>query len=186
MASAQDYSLGKIYRITGNGVSYIGSTIQPLNERLTQHKYDYRKYLKGKYHYTTSYECVSDENCVIELIENYPCNNKTELERREGEIIQATECVNKNVAGRTDQEYKREYFQANREKIAEYQREYREANREANREKRAEYHREYREANRERIAEQNREYREANREKRAEYQREYRAKQKAQSTPPTD
>ena len=182
MASAQDYSLGKIYRITGNGKCYIGSTIQSLDDRLTQHKYDYRKYLNGKYHYTTSYECVSDENCVIELIENYPCDNRTELERREGEIIQATECVNKNVAGRTDQEYRREYYQANREKIAERHREYEEANRE----RIAEQKREYYQMNCEKKKEYQREYFQANREKIAEYQREYRAKRKAQSTPPTD
>ena len=81
-------------------------------------------------------------------------------------------------------EYKRAYYEANREKIAENKRAYYEANREkiveyqrayyeANREKIAENKRAYREANREKIAEYRRAYYEANREKIAEYQRAY-------------
>ena len=86
-------------------------------------------------------------------------------------------------------EYKRAYYEANREKIAENQRAYREANREkiaeyqrayyeANREKIAENKRAYREANREKIAENKRAYREANREKWNAYQREYKKRRR--------
>jgi hypothetical protein len=48
------------------------------------------------------------ENCKIELIENYPCNSKEELLKREGWYIKVTECVNKMVAGRTKQEWKQD------------------------------------------------------------------------------
>ena len=41
------------------------------------------------------------ENCKIELVENYACNSKEELNAREGFYIQNNECVNKLVAGRT-------------------------------------------------------------------------------------
>ena len=71
-------------------------------------------------------------------------------------------------------EYKRAYYEANREKIAENQRAYREANRE----KIAEYQRAYYEANREKIAENKRAYREANREKWNAYQREYKKRRR--------
>ena len=67
-------------------------------------------------------------------------------------------------------EYKRAYYEANREKVAARQRAYREANRE----KVAEYQRAYYEANREKVAEYNRAYYEANREKVAAQQRAYR------------
>lgn len=64
---------------------------------------------------------------------------------------------------------RREYQEANRDRIAEYLREYRDANRD----KISELRREYEEANREKIAERRRGYREANREKIAARQREY-------------
>jgi hypothetical protein len=46
----------------------------------------------------------------IELLENYPCCNKSQLERREGECIKTYNkdgytIVNKKVAGRTRHEY---------------------------------------------------------------------------------
>ena len=65
---------------------------------------------------------------------------------------------------------KRQYHQANREKIAERDRQYRLDNRE----KIAGKKRQYREANREKIAEQELRYQQANREKLAEYARQYR------------
>ena len=34
-------------------------------------------------------------NEEIELVENYPCNSKEELEKKEGEYIKNNECVNK-------------------------------------------------------------------------------------------
>ena len=43
-------------------------------------------------------------NCKIELIEEYPCNDKMELHKREGQHIQSIDCVNKQIAGRTKQE----------------------------------------------------------------------------------
>ena len=86
------------------------------------------------------------------------------------------------TAERIKREYRRAYYEANREKVLEYQRAYREANREkvlegqrayreANREKVLEYQRAYREANREKVLEGQRAYREANREKVLEGQR---------------
>ena len=53
------------------------------------------------------------DNCKIELIENYCCECKEELLRREGHYIRENECVNKLIAGRTKKEYKSE----NKEKL---------------------------------------------------------------------
>ena len=39
------------------------------------------------------------DNCKIELIENFPCNNREELHAREGYHIQQTECINKATPG---------------------------------------------------------------------------------------
>ena len=66
-------------------------------------------------------------------------------------------------------EYKRQYYEANKDKVAEYQRQYYEANKD----KVAEYQRQYYEANKDKVAEYKRQYREANKDKVAEYQRQY-------------
>jgi hypothetical protein len=53
----------------------------------------------------------------IDLAEEYACQNKMQLERREGEIMRATEnTVNRYIAGRTKAEYRRD----NVVKIKEY------------------------------------------------------------------
>ena len=64
----------------------------------------------------SSYECITDPNCYIELLELCPCSCVAELRKCEGKWIQQIECVNKNVAGRTKKELqtelKNEYHRA--------------------------------------------------------------------------
>jgi antirestriction protein len=108
-----DYQKGKIYKLwspQGNEI-YIGSTINPLSKRLGQHKADSRcrsKYLFENY-----------DNVKIELIQEYPCNNKMELNRQKGEHIRNNDCLNKLIAGRTKKEYIKEYYENNKENINE-------------------------------------------------------------------
>lgn len=116
MDNLNKYHRGKIYAIRSyqTDAVYIGSSIGRLSERLSKHKNYLKMYLKGKYHYITSFEITKFEDCYIELIEEYKCNNKMELTRREGQVIRATpNCMNKYIAGRT----KSEYRQDNRETI---------------------------------------------------------------------
>ena len=108
-----NYQNGKIYKLWSplGDLVYIGSTTQKLCYRLGGHKKDY----KCGYLQATSkllFDEYGIENVKIELIENYPCNNKTELLRKEGEHIRANNCVNKCIAGRT----KGEEYQDNKEK----------------------------------------------------------------------
>mgnify|MGYP000844560719 CR=1 FL=1 len=56
----------------------------------------------------------------MELVEEYPCNNRQQLLIKEGEYIKNNECVNKCVAGRTKIEYSRQYHKDNAEKESEY------------------------------------------------------------------
>ena len=125
-----DYSKGKIYSIRSHLTDdvYIGSTIETLAKRLFNHKRYYKQWLITKTNYTTSYKIIEKdpENCYIELVENYPCNSKIELCRREGEIIRTTNCVNKNIAGRT----KLEYYKENKEQMIEKQKQWYENNKE--------------------------------------------------------
>jgi hypothetical protein len=96
----------------------------------------------------------------IELIENYPCDSKKELVRREGEIIMSRNCVNLRVAGLTRQESCERYRQLRKDNIKQSNKIYREANRDkikANRESNRDKINAYREANKERINHEQRE-----------------------------
>ena len=116
------YENSKIYKIVDVGYNkcYIGSTCESLSKRMERHRTHYNHYVKGKMKKkTTAMDIFNEfgiENCKIELIENYPCNNKEELLRREGSHIKVMECVNRQVAGRTQ----REWLLDNPEKAKEY------------------------------------------------------------------
>ena len=136
------YQNGKIYKVVclDTGRIYIGSTYLTLEHRLKIHETDYKTYLNGNINFKYSYDIIKDGNYTIELIEDYPCNNRTELERQEGlhqrkaiaddNVV----CINKNIAGRTRQEYNAD----NREIMLNKQKIYRENNREVLLEKKKE------------------------------------------------
>ena len=153
-----DYSKGKIYKIIdiNNTKCYIGSTTQSLNERMSNHKRKYKSYKNGNHHKVSIFDLFDEfglENCKIELIEEYNCGNKTELERKEGEYIRNIECINKRIEGRTKEEYRDD----NKEKIKEQRKEYYENNKEKDKQ--------YRKNNKEKIKEQQKQYYENNKDK---------------------
>jgi len=124
-----NYQQAKIYQIVPTceheeGDVYIGSTCKALlSQRIANHRTEYRagrrqtrsKILFDKY---------GLDNCIIELIETYPCNSKDELLKREGEYIRQTPCVNRCVAGRTKMEQCKIYAEKNKEYIKEYNKKY--------------------------------------------------------------
>ncbi len=92
-----DYSQGKIYKIVCNktGLIYIGSTCSTLEKRLKRHESDCKRYLDKKTNHLISSIFVTFNNDYkIELIENYPCQNRKELEDREYFHIDDNECIN--------------------------------------------------------------------------------------------
>jgi hypothetical protein len=106
MESQNKYQNGKIYKIVDHGYNkcYIGSTYNTLSKRMSKHRESYQRFLDGKCYKTSSYNLFDEfglDNCKIELIESYPCNNREELNAREGYLIIQTLCVNKVVVGRT-------------------------------------------------------------------------------------
>jgi hypothetical protein len=84
-----DYSKGKIYEIVCNITKekYIGSTISGLSKRKAQHK-EKRK--------TTATQIIDRNDYYINLVENYPCDNKEQLLKREREWIEKGGCINKH------------------------------------------------------------------------------------------
>lgn len=140
-----NYQNGKIYCLRSYQTDdvYIGSTCSPLSKRLCGHKSDYKNYINDKGHYRSSYKIIEYDDYYIELIELFPCISKMELHKREGEIIRQTDnCVNKQIAGRSD----KEYCEDNKDKIKKYK--------EKNKEQIDKKKREWREINKEKIAEQ--------------------------------
>ena len=108
------YRNGKVYKITDNACTrcYIGSTCESLSQRMTRHRKGYRNYLKGGKYFITFFNIFDEfgiDNCLVELIENCPCDTVEELRKREGHYKQSTGCVNKQTPGRTYAEYREHY-----------------------------------------------------------------------------
>lgn len=123
------YKNGKIYTIRSNQTDkfYLGSTCLELYKRLYSHRANYKAYQKdNNKNYITSFKILQYEDHYIELLEEFPCNNKMELEKREGELIRQhlDNLVNKNINRRTFKEYKED----NKNKIKEQNKKYRQDN----------------------------------------------------------
>ena len=119
------YENSKTYKIVDKTYTeqYIGSTTVGLSTRMARHRAKYWGYKRGeKYHGSCFllFDKYGLENCKIELIENYPCESKEELRKREGYWIKNEKCVNKLVPGRTQ----KEWLDLNREKRKQYEKEY--------------------------------------------------------------
>jgi hypothetical protein len=123
------YKNGKIYTIrykNDDSLIYVGSTIGPLYKRFTQHKIDSKV---QKYENIPLYKKFKETNIIdwyIELYEDYPCDRKEQLNKREGQVIREISTLNKKIEGRTDKEYRED----NKEKIKEKQKEYEQKNKE--------------------------------------------------------
>jgi hypothetical protein len=121
-----DYQNGKIYSIRTPKTEkfYIGSTTQILCKRFADHKSKFKKNnckLTSKYLFELGFD-----DCYIELIENYPCNNKEELTKREGELMRQykEQLVNNRLESITIEEIKekkqicdKRYYDLNKDKI---------------------------------------------------------------------
>jgi hypothetical protein len=159
-----NYQNGKIYTIRSFQTDdvYYGSTTQPLSKRLNSHNSKYKKWKNNQYHYITSFEVLKFDDCYIELYELYPCNSRTELERREGQVIRENNnSVNKHIAGRT----KKEWIEANIDHMKQYKKQYRLDNTD----KLKQREQKYREANCEKIKSNQKQYREVNMDKLKQY-----------------
>lgn len=158
------YRNGKVYRMNVGDEFYIGSSCAPLPKRKGQHKDKMKKFpLRRLYQKVLE---VGWENVSIVLVEEYPCENKMELERRERYWIDELQpSLNTYVPTRT----KKEHYEANKDTILQKTKEYREANKDFYKQ----YNKNYHEAHKETLAHKNKEYREANKEKLAKYFKEH-------------
>jgi hypothetical protein len=110
-----DYSKGKIYQILNhvNDDIYIGMTCQLLSQRMRDHRC---RTVSNKHEHIPLYKTMRDlglNNFYIELIENFPCENKEQLKAREGYWIREKGTLNKVISGRG----RREYYIDNKNRI---------------------------------------------------------------------
>ncbi len=158
------YQRGKIYTVRcydDDSLIYVGSTIDKLSARMAKHRYDKTCSL---YQYVNNNFNGDWNNLYIELYEEYPCNNKQLLEKREGEITRLIGNINKRIEGRTKKEWteenkehckkkKKEYRNDNKEKLKEYEKNRPRVNNETEIIKHKQYKKDYYETNKEIIAE---------------------------------
>lgn len=125
------YLNGKIYKLVSNvtGDVYYGSTCNSLKKRLSKHKINYKVFLKGKTNYTSSFKIIETGDYKIELVENYACLCRKQLESIERVYIENYNCINKYIPNRTRKEYGITYYQDNKEKKDKQMKKYREKNR---------------------------------------------------------
>lgn len=139
-----DYQKSKIYKLysPSKNLVYYGSTVQTLSQRLNEHISRHKKYTNDNNYcaFVRSFLVLDCEDYKIELVEEYECNNKQQLLKKEAEYIKINECVNKEIPLRTKKEWKID----NADKIKEQDKQYRIDNADKIREQQKIYAREYR------------------------------------------
>jgi hypothetical protein len=118
-----DYTKSKIYKITCNitGLTYYGSTVNPISKRVNHHRCIFR---------TGNSECTSKQVLIggdydYSLVEEFSCENKDQLHKRERFYIENNDCVNKQIPSRT----LKEYYKQNKDRIKAKNKEYWDQNR---------------------------------------------------------
>ena len=116
------YRCGKIYKLVSKHTDriYIGSTFQPLTNRVSQHRSAY----KTQKAYVSSFVLFELGPVDIELIEEHPDIDPDTLHQREAYYVStfAGLCVNKNNphTGLSAKEYMSNYQRANVDKLKQY------------------------------------------------------------------
>tara|TARA_R110000796_G_scaffold60433_1_gene139818 strand:- start:211 stop:867 length:657 start_codon:yes stop_codon:yes gene_type:complete len=184
-----DYQKTKIYQIWSPNSEkvYVGATVQTLAQRMGKHRKPSNN--------TRSKIIIDLGDARIELLKEFPCNSKMESDKKEGEYIRNLDCVNKQIAGRTLNEYRidnkdklnddaKVYYINNKVKVDEYKKQYnknnkelvakrKQANYEKNKSQILEEAKLYREKNKDKIAIDMKAYTEKNKLKIAEYRKVY-------------
>ena len=155
------YHQSKIYKITNvvNDYVYVGSTYNMLCRRMEKHRSH-----RFQYSHRPLYKLMNEvgvEKFHIILIEDYPCENREQLRKREAYFIREIGTLNMVIEDRTPKEYK----ETNKEQIKEYMTKYREDKKDQILQKTKEYRennihkiKEYKTNNKEHILAQNKEY----------------------------
>lgn len=129
------YHKAKIYKIVCNitGKIYIGSTCELLCQRIAKHRFQYKQWLNKTNNYTSSFEILKNGDYRIVLLEQYCCENKEELMKKEQEYIDKLECINQLncfISKDKRKEQIKKWQENNKEQIKEKQKQWAENNKE--------------------------------------------------------
>jgi hypothetical protein len=125
-----NYLLGKIYKLTSKQTDkiFIGSSVCNLELVLINRKRDYRQHITDNKKYNYSYELVKYDDVIIELYEDFKCENKKQLTEREKEVCILLNSINKKhhekvdltLKGKKERDkiYKKQYYEKNKIKIS--------------------------------------------------------------------
>ena len=101
---------GRVYMIYDKTTfeNYIGSTIKTIDQRLKKHESEFKYYQAGKStKYMTSFEIIKNKNYTITEIDTIEAQSIKELREFEAFFVGVFKgCVNKNIPGRTDKQYR--------------------------------------------------------------------------------
>jgi len=163
-----DYSKVVIYKIVCNDLDvtdcYVGHTTD-FKSRKNQHKFSCK--CKDFKIYKSIRDNGGWDNWTMIEVEKYPCNDGNEARAKEREWYESL-CANLN--SEVPNRNRREYEEANKQKINQYKKKYAENHKEQIKE----YNKEYYGTNKEHITERQKKYDEANKEHKKEYSKEYR------------
>lgn len=127
-ACPNKYQHGKVYKIVNQVddlIYYVGSTYQSLPKRLYDHKKEARQESKQNRPLFKHLNSIGWDFAEIILIENHPCADKAELERRERHYIETLKpLLNSRIPTRS----KAEYLKINAEQVAARNKRYQENN----------------------------------------------------------
>ena len=179
----RDYKQGKIYTIRckyDDSLIYVGSTVERLCVRMARHRCKSKRDESMHYLLYQEVNKTNWDDWFMELYQDYPCESKEQLNKREGQIIREIGTLNKQIAGRSQQEYYRENFERwqqyhkqynhdNAEKRIEYKKQYYIDNIDYFREK----HKQYRQDNFEKLREKRKHYDQINAARLKEYHKQY-------------
>jgi hypothetical protein len=101
-ASSETF-LGRLYRISAPSCEhvYVGSTKTTLATRLGRHRRDHRAFLKGKYHYVSSFDVLEHPGATIDLLEETEFHDMQQFREREAYWIQRLPSCNRTTPGRS-------------------------------------------------------------------------------------
>ena len=104
----KDYANGKVYAIYNYidpSLVYVGSTCQSLSKRLSKHRRDVNSKKSQTIPLYIKMREIGKEHFYIELLEEYPCENKDQLRAREGYYIRDLGTLNGKIEDRTRKEW---------------------------------------------------------------------------------
>ncbi|CAE7766832.1 unnamed protein product [Symbiodinium microadriaticum] len=107
----KDYANGKIYAIynySEPSLVYVGSTCQSLSKRFSKHRREINSRKSQTIPLYIKMREIGRVHFYIELLEEYPCENKDQLRAREGYYIRKLGTLNGLIDCRTRKEWEAE------------------------------------------------------------------------------